>query len=213
MNRNDLVTTARRRGPLSGAALLALTSLAACGLAGEDLFGGRTSPSEGQGGANAGGGPAGNGGDPAAESASSVAESASSTAQSVASTAETVASSARASSSSGDRPVGVVVWCQNAPCEMGQVCCFHLQDPNLDSCGSAGQCGQGFMEISCSGPGDCPGEVCCGNWEAFYTDISCQPACTGQDVTLCTGDATACDQGQVCDASGSLGAGYDVCKN
>jgi hypothetical protein len=210
-----------RRGRLWSAtamALLAATSLTACGLAGEDLFGGRTTPSEGQGGAGSGGAPAGSGGETAAESvAASAAQSAASTAQSaaqsVSSAAQSVASSAEASSSTGN-PGGVVVWCAGAPCQGGEVCCFHLQDPNLDNCGDAGRCGGGFIELSCSGPGDCPGaQVCCGDWQNFYTDISCQPACDAPDVTLCTGDPGACGAGQFCDASGSLGAGYDVCKN
>ncbi|MEJ7729783.1 MAG: hypothetical protein WKG00_11245 [Polyangiaceae bacterium] len=127
-----------------------------------------------------------------------------------------MASSAQASSSTGEGggpPGDVVVWCAGAPCQGGEVCCFHLENRDLDNCGSAGQCGGGFMEISCSGPGDCPGQVCCGEWQNFYTDISCQPTCNGPDVTLCTGDEDACGPGQFCSASGSLGAGYDVCKN
>ena len=195
-------------------ALLAMTSMAACGMAGEDLFGGRTSPSEGQGGAGSGGAPAGSGGEPAAESASaSAAESAASTAQSVSSAAQSVASSAQASSSTGEPPDGPVVWCKGAPCQAGDVCCFNLQNANLDTCGSAGQCGGGFIEIACSGPGDCPGQVCCGDWQNFYTDVSCQATCDDPDVTLCTGDPNACGPEQFCDASQTLGAGYDVCKN
>ena len=197
--------------------LAAATSLFACGVPGEDLFGGRTSPSEGLGGAGAtGGGPAGNGGDPAAEvaaSSSSAAEAASvssSAAQSVASSAQSVGSGGEG----GGPPTGVVVYCKSMPCAGGDVCCYSLQDPDLDHCGTAGQCGQEYAEISCAGPNDCPGEICCGTYQQVYTDVSCQPTCNGQSkVVLCTdADDNVCPQNLSCGPSGSLGDGYDVCK-
>jgi hypothetical protein len=76
----------------------------------------------------------------------------------------------------------------------------------------------GEIEISCNGPEDCPGQVCCGDYDNFqghYTGIYCQDTCTpGQTkVVMCEGMPTVCDSfGYMCYPSQVLGGGYSYCN-
>jgi hypothetical protein len=65
------------------------------------------------------------------------------------------------------------------------------------------------VEFSCNDPGDCPGEICCAKvFNAYYTSISCRPTCVAPDVVAGEGDPGVCPQGQSCQPSPILGAGY-----
>ena len=191
----------------SGLAFLVVAASACGGKPGEQLFGyGDPDASAGTGG---GGGTIGSSsgrggaGDEAASSAVATSAQSSSAAQSSAQS-----SVASTGSGTGD----VVVYCKNAPCAAGQVCCFHMSDPNLDACGAPGSCGGDYLTLSCNGPEDCPGGECCGGWNgSFYTGISCVPSCPDSDILMCEGDASVCPPGENCFQSQVLGAGYSYC--
>jgi hypothetical protein len=83
----------------------------------------------------------------------------------------------------------------------------------MDFCGQPGACGANHIQITCNDPGDCAGGVCCGTFQnQTYTDISCQPSCSGfGNITICT-DSNQCGFGTTCQDSQYLGNGYKVCK-
>lgn len=106
------------------------------------------------------------------------------------------------------------VYCQGAPCMVGQVCCLNSKDHSLDVCAAPGSCGQGFVELACNGPEDCPGQVCCGDHLASggYSKLSCQATCTGTDTRIiCEAHPAICPSGKVCKPSSWLGNGYSYC--
>lgn len=108
-------------------------------------------------------------------------------------------------------PGDTSVFCAGAPCDQGQVCCFNLENGDLDACGAPGACGPGTITLSCNDAGDCPGQVCCGDWNGMgYSGVSCQPQCAG--LTMCGNDPQACEADQQCIASGYLGNGYGYCE-
>jgi hypothetical protein len=108
------------------------------------------------------------------------------------------------------------VYCNNAPCNAGQICCFNLKQPT-DKCGPPGSCGDGFIELECNGPEDCPGGVCCADVDYSknppYKGISCQQSCNNpnKNLIVCSADSD-CGFGKQCEQSQTLGQGYKVCK-
>lgn len=124
------------------------------------------------------------------------------------------ASMSSTSSSSTSGGVDITVSCANEPCAPGEVCCMHPHKRTLDECGLSGSCDADSVTISCNGPADCPGHICCGTQSASsYSDISCQPTCSGQgQVTLCDDDSNACPTNTKCERSYTLGEGYWVCR-
>jgi len=133
------------------------------------------------------------------------------------STAMSSSSKAVASSSTGN-PLPQVACSGPVECNPGEVCCFN-RGPN-DHCGKPGNCGGDLIEISCDGPEDCPGSICCGdrdpnNMFQPYLDIKCQAMCdpinTAQ-VVICGNDASVCNQyGLQCQPSTVL-PGYMICR-
>ena len=123
--------------------------------------------------------------------------------------------SATASSSSGG-PMNTV-FCNNAECAVGQICCFNLNQ-QTDHCGQAGSCGDGFIDLSCNGPEDCPGGVCCGDVDFQnnppYKGIACKQSCNNpQDtIVICSDADPTCPPGKQCGNSMILGQGYKICK-
>lgn len=119
-------------------------------------------------------------------------------------------------STSTGMPIGPTVSCNNSPCDAGQVCCFYQFQEGQDFCADPGTCPgqQGWFEISCNGPDDCNGGVCCGLWnnQIGWYQISCEANCD-QGLTMCTGDPGVCDGGTTCNPSGALGQGYSYCGN
>lgn len=106
----------------------------------------------------------------------------------------------------------VVVFCAGSPCLPGQVCCFHLENSELDMCGAAGSCGPNTITLSCNGPEDCPGGVCCGDYNGNgYDGVSCEATCDG-GLTMCAGMPQACGPGEQCLPSNYLGQGYAYCE-
>jgi hypothetical protein len=124
---------------------------------------------------------------------------------------------------------GPPVACAGGTCNPNQVCCFNPTGPG-DHCGDKGKCPAGYVELSCSQPADCPGQVCCatfiltnGGQTVQYTGASCAASCgdLSKEFTLCSGTCTpppmggcvsaACQPGTLCWQSTLLGAGYDIC--
>ncbi len=120
-----------------------------------------------------------------------------------------------ASSSSGG-PTNTV-FCNNAECAPGQICCFNLK-AQTDHCGQAGACGDGFIDLECNGPEDCPGGICCADVDFQknppYKGISCQQSCNNpqNNLIVCSDADPTCPPGSQCSASMILGAGYKICK-
>lgn len=78
-------------------------------------------------------------------------------------------------------------------------------------------CGQGYIELSCNEPTDCPNQICCGDLvqgqQVPYTGISCQDTCTGQGkIQLCSANNPQCPPGTTCQQSQILGQGYMICR-
>jgi hypothetical protein len=84
-----------------------------------------------------------------------------------------------------------------------------------DHCGSAGQCDPGYVVLSCNGPEDCPGGVCCATQDNAqnYTGIACQATCAGPGaIVVCSKmQQDVCPPGTMCQHSQELGNGYRVC--
>jgi hypothetical protein len=108
----------------------------------------------------------------------------------------------------------VTVYCADAACAPGEICCWNTQDANLDHCGDAGACGGGYSELSCNGPEDCPGAICCGDFNGNgYDGVYCQASCNGGNkIIMCNGDPSVCPQGTQCNQSNYLGQGYMFCQ-
>jgi hypothetical protein len=114
----------------------------------------------------------------------------------------------------------------NTTCAAGEVCCYNEMPGVPDSCAAPGQCGSSYVELSCSGPDDCPGQVCCAmgmyvgnppNQEFMYSSISCKATCPYTDPTtqfpVCSGlTDTECGVGRQCVASDLLPPGYYICN-
>jgi hypothetical protein len=97
-------------------------------------------------------------------------------------------------------------------CAPGEVCCFHMLDPALDTCQSGG-CGAEFATIGCNGPEDCPSGLCCGDFDDFLGDlylvgIACATSCAGPDDFVMCNTSADCGGG-TCSAV-ILDAGYDL---
>jgi hypothetical protein len=119
------------------------------------------------------------------------------------------------SSSSGGP--GNTVFCNNAPCAAGEICCFNLKQ-TTDQCGQPGSCGDGYIELQCNGPEDCPGGVCCADVDFQnnppYKGISCKQSCNNpqNNLVICSDADPTCPNGTQCQNSQVLGTGYKICK-
>ena len=181
-----------------------MISLSACGgKQGEELFG--------YGDADGGGSQGGAG--TSAETSGSTDVAASSVASTTGTSSSVAQSSVQSSvASTGAGPGDTAVYCKNAPCQSGQVCCFHVSDPNQDMCSAPGSCGADYITLACNGPEDCPGGECCGDWNGqTYSGISCVQRCSDFDVLMCEGNPGVCPAGENCFESQVLGAGYSYC--
>ena len=200
-----------KRPELAATAPFALAFvLTACGGVSniDDLFqdssgaGGTAPTTAGQGGAASG-------------TTGGVGGSLASTAVSSSSGTTTTAGPGSGSSSSGGSTT--TVYCNNGPCAAGEICCYNLEQQN-DHCGQPAACGDGFIELGCNGPEDCPGGVCCADVDFQknppYKGISCKQSCNNpsQNLIVCSDAGPSCPQGSQCESSQYLGQGYKVCK-
>ncbi|MEP7123465.1 MAG: hypothetical protein ABJE95_21235 [Byssovorax sp.] len=225
MNRSLLAATA----PIALALLLA-----GCGSVSglDDLFnqdsGGAAATTSGHGGAagvttgsiggasntTASGGGATSG--PSTTSGDTTTSGPSTTAASTTAASTTAAATTAAASSSSGGPTSTV-FCNNAECSPGEICCFNLSQ-QTDHCGQSGTCGDGFVQLDCNGPEDCPGQVCCGDVDFQmnppYKSISCKQSCNNPQntIVICSDADPTCPPGKQCTQSMILGQGYKVCK-
>ncbi|MFO0757140.1 MAG: hypothetical protein U0359_11665 [Byssovorax sp.] len=133
-------------------------------------------------------------------------------------TTGTTTSTTTTTGAGGATPVAQV-YCNNQPCNDGEICCFNLTMPT-DHCGQAGNCGGGYIELDCNGPEDCPNnQICCAHLDPNqgmvpYTGIVCQDSCQGMNERIVCGQAgtAVCNPGDTCKNSNVLGNGYKVCR-
>jgi hypothetical protein len=111
---------------------------------------------------------------------------------------------------------GVVeVACPSAPCDVssGGVCCLPLLG-QTGQCLPSGNCMVTETSVTCDGPEDCPGEICCGTFSGGnYTVLECSPTCNGQgNVIVCdSAGPNQCMGNANCVPSNFLPPGYEVC--
>ncbi|MBW2459535.1 MAG: hypothetical protein JRI68_33890 [Deltaproteobacteria bacterium] len=206
-----------------GLTWLGVLAIAACSSDGDSLFseggsssgtGGSTSTSSGEGGSSStsstststssGGGAGGS-------------SSTSSTSTSTSSTSTSTSTSTTSTSTGGP---AVDVPCTNDTCTGSEVCCVHEQNASQDKCAQPGQCGEGFVQVACNGPNDCPvNQICCGQWDqqVGYLEVSCQPTCMSTNpgiaaIVMCGDDPNVCAQGQSCHQSQWLPTGHSFCQ-
>lgn len=206
---------------ISLGALGVATVMAGCVTEAESLFTDRpnTTDTGGSGGSGQGGsgqGGSGQGGSTTSSSSSSSSSgpgSSSSGTMSSSSSSTGSSSSSTGSSSSSGGPTNVV-FCADNECNPKEVCCFHQTMSGLDHCSADPNCGMGYSVLSCNGPSDCPGALCCATrMNQVYTDISCQATCDGfGQYVMCEGDQSVCPMGLTCQQSMSLGTGYMLCR-
>jgi hypothetical protein len=115
--------------------------------------------------------------------------------------------------------------CPPSTCKTPEVCCATGTGPGLTptyKCQAASHtcsntAGPG-TPIACATNADCTSGVCCGdNENGFYSQVSCQPTCTGPTpnggtyVQFCNPAASDCPPGALCQASQVL-LGFHVCN-
>jgi hypothetical protein len=116
------------------------------------------------------------------------------------------------------------VYCAGGVCGKGQICCFDPTSNNPpDMCGTHGQCGPGYVELSCSQPSDCPGQQCCATFTLIqtaqgmlrvYQSVACASQCDNpmSQLPICTNDPGVCPVGTMCVQSTLLGPPYQICN-
>ena len=218
-----------KRPLLSATASLALAlSLPACGSVSgiDDLFsggsgaGGAAATTTGQGVTTGGSG----GTDttttsgPTTTSASGMTTGSTATSSSaVTSSATGPGSTASASASSSSGGPMNTVFCNNVECAVDEICCFNLSQ-QTDHCGQPGSCGDGYIDLECNGPEDCPGGVCCADVDFQnnppYKGIACEQSCNNpqSNLIMCSDADPTCPGGQQCQQSMVLGMGYKFCN-
>ncbi len=184
-------------------------SVAGCVTDAESLF--SSNSNNGAGGSGEGGS-----GQGASSTATSSTSSGTSTSSSGSSSSGSSSSSASSSASSSSGTTDITVFCAGSECEPGNVCCYRRYDQgqSQDFCSPDANCGNGYSVLSCNGPSDCPGAICCATrMNNDYTDISCQVTCDGAgQLIMCEGDQSVCPANLNCEQSMSLGTGYQICR-
>jgi hypothetical protein len=111
----------------------------------------------------------------------------------------------------------VTVACDEAPCDLSNDghCCLP-QSGGTPTCESQGNdCAEGYAEVHCDEPGDCPGgDECCAtfDYQTGFTLIECVGNCGGPDhFTVCDSN-NDCGGNDNCETSSYLPSSYQVCK-
>lgn len=122
-----------------------------------------------------------------------------------------------AGGSGGSDPGAGVVQCGTSQCKVagGGTCCVSQQ--GFD-CITSQYCPAypPAAPITCDGPEDCPGQVCCGTimqygGQSFYSRVRCQSNCGQQDERVfCGNHQNACPNGTQCQNSQLL-PGFRAC--
>jgi len=105
-------------------------------------------------------------------------------------------------------PVGEIACGSNnnpGVCAVGEKCC--VLNPGLDYCSPPSatcQCatggGCGTIDVTCDGPEDCPGQLCCGFIQGnAYVKTACQTSCNGTtEREICHPNGTCITPGKTC---------------
>ena len=104
-------------------------------------------------------------------------------------------------------PCGVGQYCTNS------ICCVNSANSTVTSCQIPGSCADGFFQVECYRPTDCPGQFCCGRFSGYVYDwVRCETNCNGADkVIVCSEDPSVCVGGANCSVSSALPVGYAIC--
>lgn len=128
-------------------------------------------------------------------------------------TSSTTTSSGGGMGGTGGAPPVVSVDCGGTGCvvEGSQACCWDIGGQE-GSCESDGDCG-GDVRISCQGPADCPGQICCADRVGSQLEaVLCRDTCSGGgDRPMCDPNAANPCASGTCTASMFLPAGYFIC--
>ena len=117
-----------------------------------------------------------------------------------------------------DDGVGVIR-CGTSACQsaIGEMCCRQQDNVwcEISKCTCEGFACQADS-ISCDGPEDCPGQVCCHDRSILKGDVSCEKECeggiTGGKDVLCDPMAPdPCGDGKACVPSTALPQGFFIC--
>ena len=100
----------------------------------------------------------------------------------------------------------------------GGICCATSEIGSVSALSCASSCDAPKAPIHCSEPADCTNNtVCCGDVQGgVYQDLSCVAQCPARTngnggYVLCKSN-TDCANGETCQASQALPAGFTVCK-
>ena len=209
-------------------AWLGVVVIAACGTSADDVF--STSSGDGDTGGNATTSSSSSSGTTSSSSSSGTTSSSSSSgttssssssssgSSSSSSSGSSSSSSSGSSSSSSSGGPTVEIPCGPDTCGEGESCCVPYGGNQPPHCAASGQCGLGWLEVSCNGPNDCPdAEVCCGRYNNTYLSVSCSPDCNNSPqsdgILMCGDDPTICQPGDTCNPSGFLPPGHAYCGN
>lgn len=120
------------------------------------------------------------------------------------------------SGGAGGNPPGVTVTCGAMTCNVsgGEICCVPQGMVASSMCFMGMTCpGMNVGEVSCDEPGDCPGQVCCGNFTGGgYSQVSCQNSCNGGGNVIICNTTADCTGNDTCQTSSFLPMGYMVCR-
>lgn len=114
----------------------------------------------------------------------------------------------------GGSPPVAEIPCGNLLCTAGEICCNAPQiSGNPDQCGMPGACPQGSVEVGCNDIEDCPGQMCCGNFQnGGYTSVGCYDQCGNGQLIMCEGHPEICPANDNCNPSQILGQGFSYCQ-
>jgi len=109
------------------------------------------------------------------------------------------------------------VLCDVAPCDVstGGVCCLPRGSGGPACEPSGTDCETFYTTVTCDGPDDCPGQICCGRYQTgSYAWVRCEDSCDGFGYyTLCNpAGPNICDGNETCQESDPLPDSYFVCK-
>ena len=100
-------------------------------------------------------------------------------------------------------------------CAPGEICCVTKQkSPTEQGCSARAAC-EGIA-AACDGPEDCPGELCCGDFDVSgdrYLSVACGTACDGSDPLpiVCHTPDGACPSPLHCVQSNYMPEGFGRC--
>jgi hypothetical protein len=115
----------------------------------------------------------------------------------------------------GNPPTGIFCPDANNLCDVqsGAACCWN-NDNQTATCEANGSCNDSSSVLGCMLPSDCPGQVCCGDFdfsEFKYLGASCENSCNAPGAVVLCNDTNDCGMFESCMQSQALPMGYKVC--